>query len=212
MLVEKKGQLLRTQVYDHLRQMLVTGTLKPGDFISCNKIAAELQVGRTPLRDALLQLQSDGFVTFYPQRGVQVREFSLGELVKLYEVCGALDAQALLLGFPRMDASVLEAMEQCNRRMRECCTQGDNIAFVRHNIAFHDMYLHLCDNEILNGLLTTMRQRLFEFSWDGWHGQWGRSWREQNHQEHEDLIALLRNGNVKDAAEYLRTVHWSYNW
>lgn len=64
--MKKNGQLLRTRVYDHLRQMLVTGTLKPGEFISCNKIARELRVGRTPLRDALLQLQSDGFVVFFP--------------------------------------------------------------------------------------------------------------------------------------------------
>lgn len=133
-------------------------------------------------------------------------------MVKLYEVCGALDAQALLPGFPRMDDVVFAEMEECNKRMLECCAAGDTASFVRYNIAFHNIYLRLCDNEMLSGLLTTLRQRLFEFSWDGRQGQWGRAWRERNHQEHETLVTLLRDGKVNDAAEYLRSVHWSYNW
>ena len=60
-------QLLRAQVYEYLRNELKAENLKPGMFVSMNLIMKNLGIGRTPLRDALLQLQTEGFVTFLPQ-------------------------------------------------------------------------------------------------------------------------------------------------
>ena len=60
--------LLRTQVYEYLRLELKEENLKPGMSVSMNEIMTHLGISRTPLRDALLQLQNEGFVTFLPQR------------------------------------------------------------------------------------------------------------------------------------------------
>lgn len=204
--------MLRTQVYDYLHKQLADGTLKPGDLISCNKIAANLGVGRTPLRDALLQLQAEGFVTFYPQRGVLVRKFSIAELLKLYEVCGALDAQVLSSVFDRMGDEELRSMRQCHETMCSCLESGEFKLFVVQNIKLHSVYLDLCTNDILVGLLINVRRRLFEFSWDNWRTDWGAKWRKQNCIEHEELIALIEGGRRQEASDFLKNIHWSYNW
>lgn len=205
-------QMLRTQVYDYLHKQLAEGTLKPGNLISCNKIAASLGVGRTPLRDALLQLQAEGFVTFYPQRGVLVREFSIAELLKLYEVCGVLDAQVLTSVFDRMGEEELRQMRQCHETMRSCLESGEFRLFVAQNVSLHKVYLDLCTNDILVSMLTNVRRRLFEFSWDNWRTDWGTTWRQQNCVEHEELIGLIESGKREEAANFLKNVHWSYNW
>lgn len=204
--------ILRTQVYDYLHKQLADGALKPGSLISCNKIAASLGVGRTPLRDALLQLQAEGFVTFYPQRGVLIREFSLAELLKLYEVCGVMDAQALLSAFDGMGEEQIQRMRQCHATMRSCLESGDFRLFVTENVKLHDVYLELCANDVLVNMLLNVRRRLFEFSWDNWRTDWGDRWRRQNCTEHEDLIGLIEQGKRDEAANFLKNVHWSYNW
>ena len=68
-------QLLRTQVYEYLREALRTGKIKPGMFISINQVVKELGISRTPMRDALLQLQTEGFVTFLSQRGIRINRY-----------------------------------------------------------------------------------------------------------------------------------------
>jgi len=77
---------LREQVYDHLKRRLNEGGLVPGAFLDLNAIAAEIGISRTPLRDALLHLESEGFVEILPRRGVRVVELTLERIRDLYEI------------------------------------------------------------------------------------------------------------------------------
>nr|MDP2470427.1 GntR family transcriptional regulator [Candidatus Palauibacterales bacterium] len=81
---------LREQVYEHLRRAINSGDLRPGTFIDQKRLAAELGISRQPLRDALIQLELEGFVTVIPRRGVEVRSLTLDDIRHLYEVIGAL--------------------------------------------------------------------------------------------------------------------------
>src|SRR5512137_2684147 len=87
---------LREQVYDHLRLLLNRGELRPGGFLDLDALEKRLGVSRTPLRDALLQLEAEGFVTILPRRGVQVRALTREDIRHLYEIVGALEGAALL--------------------------------------------------------------------------------------------------------------------
>mgnify|MGYP000167375110 FL=1 len=87
--------LLRTAVYERILSDLQQGAIAPGETISLNKLAETLNISKTPLRDALLELQAEGFVTLYPQRGVMVNALSEEEKREIYEVCGVLDGQVI---------------------------------------------------------------------------------------------------------------------
>ena len=60
---------LRGQVYDYLRDAINRGSLEPGAFIDQNALSAAMGISRTPLRDALIQLEAEGFVSILPRRG-----------------------------------------------------------------------------------------------------------------------------------------------
>ena len=94
--------LLRTAVYERILSDLQQGAIAPGETISLNKLAETLNISKTPLRDALLELQAEGFVTLYPQRGVMVNALSEEEKREIYEVCGVLDGQVIRNVFPRV--------------------------------------------------------------------------------------------------------------
>jgi len=208
-LSNQPGQsLLRTQVYEYLRNELKAENLKPGMFISMNLIMKNLGISRTPLRDALLQLQTEGFVTFLPQRGIRINELSQQDIEDLYEMLGALDSRVLIAIFDKIGPYEIEKMKTLNQEMLENIS-GDT--FVRYwdlNTDFHNVYLNLSSNRPILKQINIIRQRLFEFG----KKDWILKMREMNHREHLIMIELIEKGEAVQVADYMRDVHCVINY
>jgi len=202
------GSLLRSQVYEYLRNELKEENLKPGMFVSINQIMKNLRLSRTPLRDALLQLQTEGFVTFLPQRGIRINELSQQDIEYMYEMLGALDSRVLLSVFPVVGASEIEKMKKLNQDMLENISDFNFSRYWDLNTAFHNTYLNLSSNVPILHQVNIIRQRLFEFG----KKDWSRKMREMNCNEHRKMIELFENGNAVEAADYMRDVHCVINY
>jgi DNA-binding GntR family transcriptional regulator len=202
------GSLLRMQVYEYLRNELKEGNMKPGMFVSINQIMKNLGLSRTPLRDALLQLQTEGFVTFLPQRGIQINELSQKDIEYMYEMLGALDSRVLLSVFPVVGTTEIEKMKKLNQDMLENISDSNFSRYWDLNTAFHNTYLNLSSNIPILHQINIIRQRLFEFG----KKDWSRKMREMNYTEHRTMIALFEKGNAIEAADYMRDVHCVINY
>jgi DNA-binding GntR family transcriptional regulator len=201
-------QLLRTQVYEFLRNELKEEKLKPGKFISINQLMTELGISRTPLRDALLVLQTEGFVTFLPQRGIRINELSQQDIEDLYEMLGALDSRALLSVVNKIGFREINQMKDINHEMME---NIEGTKFSRYwdlNTAFHNVYLSLSLNIPLLNQVNIIRQRLFEFGKKDWSGKM----RQMNYDEHLVLIKLIEEREAIEAADFMRDVHCIINY
>ena len=108
--------LLRTAVYERILSDLRQGRITPGETISLSRLSETLNISKTPLRDALLGLQAEGFVTLYPQRGVMVNVLSEEEKRHIYEVCGVLDGQVIRNVFALMTPERIKGL-RFERRM-----------------------------------------------------------------------------------------------
>jgi len=182
--------------------------LKPGMFVSMNQIMKNLGLSRTPLRDALLQLQTEGFVTFLPQRGIQINELSQQDIECMYEMLGALDSRVLLSVFPRIGTAEIENMKKLNKQMLGKISDFNFNRYWDLNTAFHNTYLNLSSNAPVLKQINIIRQRLFEFG----KKDWSRKMREMNHAEHLTMIELFKKGRAIEAADYMRDVHCIINW
>jgi len=202
------NQLLRSQVYEYLRNELKAENLKPGMFVSMNQIMKNLNISRTPLRDALLQLQNEGFVTFLPQRGIRINELSLQDIEDLYEMLGALDSRVLLSVFQKMGPSEIEKMKNFNQEMLENISGSKFNRYWDLNSEFHNVYLNLSSNLPILRQINIIRQRLFEFG----KKDWSRKMREMNHAEHLTMIELIEKGEAVAAADFMRDVHCVINY
>ena len=201
-------QLLRSQLYEYLRNELKGGNLKPGMFVSINQIMKNLDLSRTPLRDALLQLQTEGFVTFLPQRGIRINELSHENIEDMYEMLGALDSRVLLAVFNQIGAPEIEKMKTLNQQMLENISE---ITFGRYwdlNTEFHNVYLDLSSNVPVLNHLNIIRQRLFEFG----KKDYGGKMREMNYSEHLTMIELFEKGSAIETADFMRDVHCVINY
>jgi DNA-binding GntR family transcriptional regulator len=198
---------LKEQVYDYLRDQLRGGEILPGSAINLDETSRKLGVSRTPLRDALLQLESEGFVTIYPRRGVIVNFLSLMDIKNYYQIIGALESTAILQAFDRIGENEIQAMERIIEDMNRAIEAADFDLYYDKNLALHDVYLKLCGNENLVRIVRAMKRRLYDFP-----RQRGfiKEWELASIAEHTELLQLLKLRKIAEAAAYVRDVHWSY--
>ncbi len=199
---------LRQQIFDYLYAQIEKGTLAPGAPINVKKLTQELNVSRTPLREALAQLEIQGFVTIRPQRGVIINALTYAELVDIFEIIGALESQALASVFDQIDTQIIKAMDQCNREMAQAATKGQSKQFHEKNILLHNLFLDLSTNSVLKTTVGNLKLRLFGFAVK----RYRKSFKEAIVLEHNMFIDMLRSGQKERAIIFLKEVHWKFNY
>ncbi|GLH73938.1 GntR family transcriptional regulator [Geothrix limicola] len=200
---------LREQVYEYLRAELKRGSLDTGAFLDLNRLAADLGISRTPLRDALIQLEVEEFVTISPRRGVAVRSLDLRDIQEIYQLVGALESAAVLAVGPTMTPSDFVHLKNLAYRTRRAIDEGDHEGYYESNYAFHDFFLDRLGNGRISALVHSKKQQLYD-----WNRKFERlhvNWEHSGMNEHEEVIRLLETGAFQEAAAYLRDVHWGFN-
>lgn len=198
---------LREQVYDYLREAINRGELSPGVFLDLNQIGDGLGISRTPLRDALLQLEIEGFVTILPRRGVVVNELTLEDIRHIYELVGALEGAAVVSVADRMDARQFGEMRNLNEEMAVAVEAGDFDTYYTRNLSFHGVFLDLSDNASLTRTVEVLKHRLYDFPR---RKSFVTAWEKASIGEHAAFLDLLERGDTRSAADFLRDVHWSF--
>ncbi len=198
---------LKEQVYEYLREQMRRGEILPGSAIDMEETSAKLGVSKTPLRDALLQLEMEDFVTILPRRMVVVNSLGENDVRNYYEIIGALESTALLKAFDRLRAADVDAMQALNEGMRRAIEANDFDAYYEKNLAFHNTFLKLCGNESLVKTVNNLKKRLYDFPRVS---GFVKEWEESSILEHQALIELIRTGRSQAAANQIRDVHWSF--
>ncbi len=199
---------LREQVYHFFWQQMQSGTLAPGAAINMNEISKKLGISKTPLRDALIQLETEGFVTILPRRGIVVNKLPLHEIKSFYEILGALESAALLSVFDKIKNNQIEQMEDLNAEQIKALTNREYEHYYRLNLAFHDVFLNLSDNDILKKILMPIKRRLYDFP----RRDYLIEWEMINIDEHNRLITCIKKGNRLGAASIIKDEHWNFDY
>lgn len=198
---------LKEQVYDFLREQMRRGEILPGSVIDMEETSKILGVSRTPLRDALLQLESEDFVAILPRRKVIVNVLTVQDIKNYYEIIGALESIAIIKSFERLTKKDIDFMEQMNQEMKQAIEANDFDLYYEKNLNFHSVYLDLCQNEKLIRLVNTLKKRLYDFPR---RQGFVKEWEESSIEEHARLVKFLRQGDKEGAAKFIRDIHWSY--
>ncbi|HVO83890.1 MAG TPA: GntR family transcriptional regulator [Syntrophobacteria bacterium] len=197
---------LREQVYEYLRDEMNRGTLTPGSTINLNEMSSRLGISKTPLRDALIQLECEGFVTISPRRGVTVNKLTIEDIRHAYEIAGVLEGVAIQSAFHNFGQGHIDKMERLNEEMRAAINTGDFDTYYRLNLSFHDVFLELSGNEMLRRIVMPIKQRLYDFPRRGYISDWEL----RNCEEHDAFIQCIKEGDREGAVKVMRDQHWSF--
>lgn len=198
---------LKNLVYDYLRNQIRSGELKPGDPINMDRTAKSLGISKTPLREALIKLETENFVKIIPWKGVIVNTVELKDFEQCYRIIGALERSAMLAAGPRMKEYDIRRLEILNAEMSDCLSAKDFDGYYAKNLEFHGLYLTLAKNEALVDVIEIMKKRLYEFSRPE---EFIPEWEEISLEEHRKLVEFLDRGQFREAADYLENTIWSF--
>ncbi len=200
----ENGKSLREQVYGYFCKQMKSGKLSAGHYINQSEICKELNVSKAPLRDALIQLETEGFVSILPRKGVIIKPLTPDDVIEAYEVLGALESEALRLCFHDIKTHHLDRMERINAALYETLETGRFSRYYKLNEEFHNVFLDLKGNGLLKRTVVTIKQRLYDFPLRNYVVEWERI----NLREHKRLIVSIGKGNVDAAASIIKHEHW----
>lgn len=120
-----------------LRSEIFTGELPAGSTLPERLLAERLQVSRTPVREALIILQSEGLVDVIPNRGASVRTITSDDLLEIYTLRGLLESHAARLAAEHATIEQLEDMEDAQTRLRRMGARGSAADQAMADLAFH---------------------------------------------------------------------------
>ncbi|MFC0597193.1 GntR family transcriptional regulator [Streptomyces palmae] len=174
---------LREQIREHIVEGIVSGRWKPGERIVERRIAVELEVSQTPVREALRELETLRLIESAPNKGVRVRNLTAADLEEIYPVRAGLEQIAAELAADRLARDV-SALEPEVAALYRADAAGDAEAQVRHTVAFHRELVRAAGNSVLLHTWESLGIEVFTALSIRWLGTRQQSYAE----EHQALV------------------------
>ncbi len=150
---------LREKILHTIREAIRTGDLKPNEKIVEQDLAEQFGVSRTPVREALRQLESDGYIKVVPRKGVVVAPLSALDVKEYYDIKGLLESYAAQMAAENMSDAALTRLEAINQELAEAAERGDCKVYSDLCREFHRLFLYEGGNLRLVEMLSQMEQK-----------------------------------------------------
>ncbi|WP_210495867.1 GntR family transcriptional regulator [Patulibacter sp. SYSU D01012] len=151
------GVTLTARVAEQVRDAIADGRLQPGMRLSVPQLAEQLGASRTPVREALLLLESQGLVRFERNRGVRILETPLHDLEEIFTLRLLLEVPATRRATTLVGADELAALREHLATMRAHAGEDDETAFMAADRRFHDVLLRAAGNRRLADQVVNLR-------------------------------------------------------
>jgi DNA-binding GntR family transcriptional regulator len=182
-----------------LREKINSGSIVPGERISLQAIADELEMSPTPVREALRVLQADRLVNYRPHLGVEVAQFPPAEVEEIYMLREKLEPIAVELAVPKLQGVELEHLEDLHSNLITAVASGHGRTTGEANAAWHWAIYDLSGTTYLIEFIRRLWDRF------PWRTMWVVPQRSASTQaEHESVMEAIRAGDHELAAERLR--------
>jgi DNA-binding GntR family transcriptional regulator len=189
------------RVRDELEEDIVNGRMAPGEQVHLEALVQRFEVSRTPVREALQQLEASGLVVVLPKRGTYVARVGMPELIQMFEVMAELEALCASLAARRVQAPALAEIAEAHAACeREAGVQDAN-AYYYANEQFHQLIYQACGNPFLVQQTTLLKNRLKPYRRLQLRL---RNRIAQSLAEHGQIVDALRRGDSDAAARVAR--------
>lgn len=193
---------IREHAYIYLKELILDGTFKSGERLIERELAAKLAISRTPIREALFRLETQGFVKTEPRKGVVVSNISELEVIEVFTILSSLEVLAVKLAAQRMDKATQRELDNKINELIELENQAEenfNFEHIEMNRLINKASKSPKLYEILSGLIDYIHMAA-----NMGYETPGR--RKLSLQEHIDIMRALRDQEI-EMAEYLMRIH-----
>jgi len=203
--LDKISSLNRPTLHEELTaklcEMIVEGVLVEGEKVPERELCEKLGVSRTPIREALKVLATDGLVTLEPNRGARVRACTIADLEEIFPVLAAIEALAGELACTNITEAQLADINDVHNNMVDCFHNEDISGYFKQNQKIHAMILEAADNPTLSAIHQSLAVRVRRARYVANMSK--KRW-QQAVQEHENMITQLQARNGKKLGAILK--------
>ncbi|MGD0649140.1 MAG: GntR family transcriptional regulator [Acidobacteriaceae bacterium] len=157
MLKLTKNPNLTEQAYQSVKQQLLNGSFPEGSKLTEEYLSSALGISKSPVREALMRLESEGLINIEARRGAYVRKFTAKEVRELYDVRALLEVHAVSTA--RITPQLLEAMAASIERTRANLEAGDKLSHIEEDIHFHGLISRSTGNHEFGRILDNIQQK-----------------------------------------------------
>jgi DNA-binding GntR family transcriptional regulator len=188
-------------MYLTLREAILSGVLLPGERLGEEQLAKLFERSRTPVREAILRLESEGLTERSNRRGFVVGRITREEVLEVYAVRGALDALAARLAAHGILPAELDQLRWLNSQLRDAAAKGDFARMLELNMEFHEAICRAGRNALLLQFMRQIHDWVRRFPQSTFTVK-GRA--AAANDEHDELIAALEARNAELAEQLAR--------
>lgn len=194
------------RIYSELRQQIVNRSIPPGSKLSESLLSRKWNVSRTPIREVLRRLESEGLVTSHRYKGVMVNLITLEDVEQLYPIRIYLEGLAGKLATPIISGAQekLRALEKLCREMEVLSKKKDIEGYIAKNNEFHYYIWHSCGNRWLIKILENLTSQVNRFIVKALHVPHRI---DKSVREHWDIYEKLRMGDSKKVERAVQSNH-----
>lgn len=191
---------LSEKAYQLIKHKIITLELRPSTVIDEQSLMDELELGRTPIREALQRLDSENLVNVVPRRGTFVTDVSLTDLQKIFELRIVLEGFCARLAARRITLSQIDQMKSILEDLDKV-ESGDYRRLISIDDRFHAMLYQAADNEFLSDVLS----RLYDLSLRLWYLVLNHlDDVQESIEQHRAVARALQSGDGERAEELIK--------
>jgi DNA-binding GntR family transcriptional regulator len=192
---------LHDEATERIRDMIVEGRLAAGEWINEAELCQQLQISRTPLREALKVLATEGLVELVPRRGAHVARLSARELADLFEALSGVEGLAAELAAARMSEADFEQLRQLQLRIEQRHKAKDRLTYFHENHELHIAIVRCSGNsaiaDIHARLIARVRRARYQAILS--EARWNAAV-----EEHAQILAALEKRDARRAGKLMR--------
>lgn len=200
---------LKDHVYNYIAEQISGGSLVPGEKINENSISERMNISRTPVREALIQLASEGLLENSPRKGFVIKHLTEEEAKEIYFIIGVMDGLAVSLACLFLTEQAVKDMEFYTASMDLAIETGNFVMYHKLQEEYHNVYLTLCPNKSLVNLLQQLKKKFLRRTYVAEPQVDMKEILFATNEEHREMIRLVKEQDTQGLERYLRDVHWN---
>jgi DNA-binding GntR family transcriptional regulator len=153
----------REHAYNTIRNAITYGELKPGERLIEKRLCEIFKLGRTPLREALSQLQIEGYLDFVPNKGLTISRISYKSAEEIYYVLARLESSAAELATTFLDRENEKELRLIQNELEEAWVAKNYKEWMNKNALFHEYFAKASGNDFLYKLIGSLRNRIYRY-------------------------------------------------
>lgn len=201
-LIIKKDKTIRQKVYHHIREEILKGAIAPKERLIEAKLAEQIGTSRTPVREALHNLELEKLVVSIPRVGYVVTGMNMEEVEQICEMRAAIESLAIEWALKKQREKLVQALRKSLAKQEKYIARGDLTGYAELDAQFHDVIARLAGSERLLELTQTLRRHMLRYRI---RCIYLAETAERSMRGHERLVDAIEKGDAAEISAALKT-------